>query len=262
MANNNPAAQSVGHATSALVAYEQSAFPSHFSSLPDDPAYAQALLGALVCDLAHYASANGLDFAQAVDDGRQAHAAELADQTRFTFGDQVSLRLHPGRRGLVADVRGGDDAVYLVAVPGVPYLYEERAADLEPAPPLPPISTGLPEPVQAESALVELAAHIHSKTPCIGDQARQDYESALTALSEWSGTPAYELLKALAPRITTRIRQLTAANDSGAPTTPDPVRLSEESFPEDLTNGVFSEPVARREADPEKPATAAPSQRT
>ncbi|GAA2614155.1 hypothetical protein SMC26_24060 [Actinomadura fulvescens] len=211
MTDHDAMNQRIANATRALAAYERGAFPDAPSLLPGDSHYAEAVLGALLCDLQHYADARGLDFAEVSANGRAVHDDELAEQARYQVGDQVRLRRPNGRSGTITGLQSepGQERSYFVEVPGVPYLMVEPAASLEPAPPFPRVRTALGEVTradEAEKALIKLAARNHDGlAPAAQTAHRADCARLLNALSDWSGTPQQELLQHLGPGIAHRI---------------------------------------------------------
>lgn len=240
MTDDDPNAQRIANASRALETYERSAFPGSHSALPDRT-YAQALLGAMLCDLEHYAVSHGVDFAEAIAAGRETYTDEIAAQARYQVGDQVQLRLIPKRRGTVIDVGTGldDEPVYLVRVPGLPYVHEERAVGLESAPPFPPTPVGpntITSAEHAQSTLVDLAAR---ERALLSRVERRDYEHILQSLSDWSGSTSHDLLQDLRSRISQRADELRAEEITR--TVSDGTAAADvaaEDFPVDIGSGI------------------------
>jgi hypothetical protein len=258
MNENDAMTQRITNAKRALTAYERAVFPEAPSLLPEDPLYVKAVLGALLCDLEHYADVHGIDFEAASATGRAAHDDEVAEQIRYQAGDQVRLRRPGGNCGIVAGVQGEPDGDpnYLVEIPGVPYLVTEPARRLEPAPPFPLVTTQLGEMTradQAEKALIKLAARNRGLAPATEATLRADCARLLDALSTWSGTPQRELLQdlgaGLAERITGRptprsatFRQELKQAEKPMPNSAVPdrtaARLASRDFPYEVADGI------------------------
>jgi hypothetical protein len=200
------AARRLDRATHALTAYENHAFPGKPSLLHHDGLYTQALLAALVCDLEHYAHHHGLDFACALSTGRALNAAEVAEETPYKVGDQVRLTRQHDRCGTVIgwQTTGPDpDTTFLVAVPGIPFIYAEPATHLASAPAFPPTQTALGTVHHADQA-EHLYTTITTRLPNAPEPTRHTLEHArqrlLAALSSWSGISETRLHDELAPR--------------------------------------------------------------
>ncbi|NEA28460.1 hypothetical protein [Actinomadura bangladeshensis] len=209
------AGRRLDRATHALTAYENHAFPGKPSLLHHDGFYTQALLAALVCDLEHYAHHHGLDFASALSTGLALNAAEVAEDAPYKVGDQVRLTRHDDRCGTVIgwQTTGPDadaDTAFLVAVPGIPFIYAEPAAHLAPAPAFPPTTTALGTVHHADQA-EHLYTTITTRLTDAPEPARHalehDRRRLLTALSTWSGITQTRLHDALAPHPTTSRHQ-------------------------------------------------------
>lgn len=210
------ATRRLDRATHALTAYENHAFPGKPSLLHRDGLYTQALLAALVCDLEHYAHHHGLDFASALSTGRALNASEVAEDALYKVGDQVRL-VHHDRCGTVIgwqttgpDPDAAPDTAFLVAVPGIPFIYAEPAAHLAPAPAFPPTTTALGTVHHADQA-EHLYTTITTRLTDAPEPARHalehDRKRLLAALSTWSGITQTRLHDALAPRPTTTRHQ-------------------------------------------------------
>lgn len=204
------AGRRLDRATHALTAYENHAFPGKPSLLHHEGLYTQALLAALVCDLEHYAHHHGLDFASALSTGRALNATEVAEDAPYKVGDQVRLTRQHDRCGTVIgwqttnpDADATPDTAFLVAVPGIPFIYAEPAAHLAPAPAFPPTTTALGTVHHADQA-EHLYTTITTRLPDAPEPARRtlehDRRQLLTALSTWSGITETRLHDELAPR--------------------------------------------------------------
>ncbi|OLT31877.1 hypothetical protein BJF79_08770 [Actinomadura sp. CNU-125] len=207
MTHHVPTGQ-LARAAKALQGYEHAAFPGKPTLLGRDQLYASALMAALICDLEHYAGRYGISFSSVINTGRSVHADEAAEQSFYGIGDHVRLPHHGNRCGTIIGwitTDTANDRTFLVAVPGVPNVYDEPAARLAPAPPFPATSTKLgivTRALQAESAYIDLALRIPGTPLPAQGVLRQDCQRLLAALSTWSGVPAPELLKGLNPKIT------------------------------------------------------------
>ncbi|GAA1574434.1 hypothetical protein GCM10009678_66430 [Actinomadura kijaniata] len=241
---DSPHTQQISNAKQALTAYERASLldPDN-TPHPQDPDYLRDVLSALLCDLEHLATVHGVDFAQAVATGHRIHADEVAAARIYEVGDQVQIRLIPNRRGTVIEIdEAHGESLYLVKVPGLPYLHQERAVSLEPAPPFPPVE-GVDPPVttavQAEAALVEAAAHMRPGSPMYSKYQGQT-NRLLEALSDWSGTRPNELLQDLSSKISRRGAEL----ERPARPTGNPARLAARDFPLDITEGFPADPTS------------------
>ncbi|MFC5187199.1 hypothetical protein [Actinomadura harenae] len=223
--SSDHAVQRIATVTDALRTYEHGVFGDGPSAVPGEPAYVQTLMSSLICDLEHFASANGVDFMAAAVAGHETYADEIAAARRYAVGDAVQLRHSPHRRGIISgtDDAHADHPSYLVKVPGLPYVHHEHAVALEPIGPFPPVKGMFRVAVtvdQAEAELIDAWAHLH-----LGSAApawTQTYDRALKALTAWSGCTSHELLTNLRPQIDKRIQQLRAAT----PQPEHPARLA------------------------------------
>ncbi|MEU5885191.1 hypothetical protein [Spirillospora sp. NPDC047279] len=254
---NDPNAKRIENASHALNAYETSAFSDQPSLLPGDPVYAKALLGALICDLEHYAVHHGINFTDAYAAGRGAHADEMAEHAQYRPGDEVELQNHDRRRGTVTGVRTDPDREpsYFVEVPGKPYVVADLAANLRRAPAFPETETRLGRATtasQAERLFVKLAGRAHTAERQGDLSYRPDGEKLLTALSSWSGTPVSELLRELAPNLNWNLLPEAASSVSAAPATE--ADLADDDFPVDISNGIPSTPTSASTRQPDIPA--------
>ncbi|GAA1875140.1 hypothetical protein [Actinomadura bangladeshensis] len=200
------AGRRLDRATQALAAYEKAAFPGTPSLLRRDAFYSQALLAALICDLEHYAHHHGHDFATALSTGRALNAAEAAEDAPYKVGDQVRLTREHDRCGTVIGWQTTSphaETDFLVAVPGIPFVYAEPATHLAPAPAFPPTTTVLGTVHHADQA-ERLYTTITTRLPDAPEPTRHalehDRRRLLTALSSWSGITETRLHDALAPR--------------------------------------------------------------
>ncbi|MBO2447137.1 hypothetical protein J4573_08570 [Actinomadura barringtoniae] len=281
MTDHNAMTRRIANANRAITAYEGAAFPDAPSLLPGDPTYINAVLGALLCDLEHYADLHGIDFAAASATGRAAHDDEVAEQARYQVGDQVRLRRTGGECGTITGLKAepGSEPTYLVEIPGVPYLVAEPALRLEPAPPFPRVTTQLGEATradQAEKTLIKLVARNRGLDPAAEAALRADCTRLVDALSTWSGTSQRELLHELGTGLAERITGRPARRTSGTRQEPDqpnpaaqaqPVRHAEAAhlasldFPNDIADGVPSDGVsgpAPRSAGPKQTSHSRP----
>ncbi|MEU5993337.1 hypothetical protein ABZ806_30575 [Spirillospora sp. NPDC047418] len=226
------AGRRLDRATHALTAYENDAFPGKPSLLQRDTFYTQALLAALVCDLEHYAHHHGINFTSTLSTGRALNAAEVAEDAPYKVGDQVRLTRHDDRCGTVIgwQTTGPDpDTTFLVAVPGIPFIYAEPATHLAPAPAFPPTQTALGTVHHADQA-EDLYTTITTRLANAPEPARHalehDRRRLLAALSTWSGITQTRLHDALAPHPTPSRHQPTdttaAATDSYTDINPSP----------------------------------------
>lgn len=211
---DDPAVQRIASVTETLRTFERHLFGDGPSAVPGEQAYVQTLMSALMCDLEHFASANGVSFEEAAVAGHETYADEIAAARRYAIGDAVQLRHSPHRRGIISgiDDAHAKDPSYLVRVPGLPYVHHERAVALEPVGSFPPVKGMFRVAVtvdQAEAELIDAWAHLH-----LGSAApawTQTYDRVLRALTAWSGSTSYELLTNLRPQINERVQQLRAA---------------------------------------------------
>ncbi|TDD84312.1 hypothetical protein [Actinomadura rubrisoli] len=81
MTHNDASTRRIARATQALEAYEQTVFPNEPSLLQHDPLYTEAFLSALICDLEHYATGQGITFSGVLSTARSINAEEVAEQT-------------------------------------------------------------------------------------------------------------------------------------------------------------------------------------
>lgn len=238
---NTTISEHVQNAEHALDAYQRHALNEHLPS-PPDRRHADALIGALVGDLKHYADACGLDFAEILANARAAYTAELSDQTRYAIGDEVRLITHPQRCGTITNitVQNGEQ-LHHVHVAGVPYTHAELAADIEPANPFPLVPTSLgviTTARQAEATLVEFAIRARHETGAGSDPtAKAACDRLITALTWWSGTTHHELAKEISPRIA---QQIIESRTAEVMADESPVRLARQGFPYDLRDGIPS----------------------
>ncbi len=213
----------------ALKAYEQTAFPSEPSLLQHDGRYAQALLGALMCDLEHYARSQRIDFSAAVTTGHAINLEESAEA--YKIGDQVRLDRHEGRCGTIIGWHTADQTCFLIDVPGLP-TYAEPAAHLSPAPPFPQVNTSLgmvTRADQAECAYLQLTTR--PPLPLMPSELDGERRALLTSLSAWSGVPETRLLQELAP---------------AAPQRPLAAGSAIADFPHDIGTGIPPSPGSTR----------------
>ncbi|MEV5574511.1 hypothetical protein AB0L06_31135 [Spirillospora sp. NPDC052269] len=223
--SDDPAVKRIAAATEALRTYERRVFGDGPSAVPGERTYVQTLMSALLCDLEHFAPANGVSFMEAAVAGHETYADEIAAARRYAIGDAVQLRHSPHRRGIISgiDDAHAEDPSYLVRVPGLPYVHHEHAVALEPVGSFPPVKGMFRAAVtvdQAEAELIDAWAHLH-----LGSAApawTQTYDRVLKALTAWSGSTSHELLTNLKPQINERVRQLRAA----VPLQEHPARLA------------------------------------
>ncbi|NKZ03317.1 hypothetical protein [Actinomadura latina] len=196
----------IDRATNALTAYERDAFPGKPSLLRRDAFYAEALLAALVCDLEHYAHHHGINFASAISTGRALNALEVAEDAPYKVGDQVRLIRQHDRCGTVIgwQTTSPDTEVsFLVAVPGIPFIYAEPAAHLASAPAFPPTQTLLGtvhHADQAEQLYISITTRLADALEPARHTLEHDRRRLLAALSSWSGIPQTRLHDELTPR--------------------------------------------------------------
>ncbi|MEU8346660.1 hypothetical protein AB0C74_33615 [Spirillospora sp. NPDC048832] len=216
------ATRRIDRATRALTAYENDAFPGKPSLLHRDAFYTQALLAALMCDLEHYAHHHGLDFASALSTGRALNAAEVAEDAPYKVGDQVRLTRQDGRCGTVIgwQTTGPDTEVsFLVAVPGIPFIYAEPAAHLAAAPDFPPTQTILGtvhHADQAEQLYITITTRLPDAPEPTQNALEHDRRRLLATLSSWSGITQTRLHHELAPRPTGSRHQPTDTRAAAA----------------------------------------------
>ncbi|MFA1551739.1 hypothetical protein [Actinomadura chokoriensis] len=196
----------IERAVHALIAYEHDAFPGKPSLLQRDPFYAEALLAALLCDLEHYASHHGINFSDVLSTGRAINASEVAEDTPYKIGDQARLTHQHNRCGTVIGwqtISPDTETSFLVAVPGVPYVYAEPATRLAPAPDFPPTHTivgAVHHADQAEQLYITMTTRLTDASGPIRAALEHDRKKLLAALSSWSGITETRLHDALAPR--------------------------------------------------------------
>ncbi|URM97363.1 hypothetical protein LUW76_25090 [Actinomadura madurae] len=239
----------IDRATHALTAYEHDAFPGTPSLLQRDHFYTEALLTALICDLEHYANHHGIHFSGVVSTGRAINAEEVSQDAPFKVGDQACLTRQDDRCGTVIgwQTTGPDaETCYLIAVPGIPYIYAEPAAHLAPAPAFPPTETILGTVRHADQA-EQLYINITTKLPDAPEPTRRalelDRQRLLAALSSWSRIPATRLHNELTPRPTsTRHRP------------PDPQPAAAD-FPAEIEEALHVTPPATHTCD-QQPSSA------
>lgn len=198
-------ARRIDRATHALTTYENDAFPGKPSLLHRDTFYTQALLAALVCDLEHYAHHHGINFTSALSTGRALNASEVAEDAPYKVGDQVRLTRQDDRCGTVIgwQTTGPDtETCFLVAVPGIPFIYAEPAAHLAPAPDFPPTQTILgtvQHADQAEQLYITITTRLPDAPESTQTALEHDRRRLLAALSSWSGITQTRLHHELAP---------------------------------------------------------------
>ncbi|MEU8804046.1 hypothetical protein [Spirillospora sp. NPDC048819] len=196
----------IDRATHALTAYEHDAFPGKPSLLQHDAFYAEALLAALLCDLEHYASHHGIDFSGVLSTGRAINASEVAEDAPYKIGDQARLTRQHDRCGTVIGwqtTSPDSETSFLVAVPGIPYVYAEPAAHLAPAPDFPATQTILGtihHADQAEQLYITITARLADTPDSTRHTLESDRRRLLAALSSWSGITETRLHNELAPR--------------------------------------------------------------
>jgi hypothetical protein len=244
------ATRRIDRATHALTAYENDAFPGKPSLLHRDTFYTQALLAALVCDLEHYAQHHGINFASALSTGRALNAAEVAEDAAYKVGDQVRLTRQDGRCGTVIGwqtTSPDTETSFLVAVPGIPFIYAEPATHLAAAPDFPPTQTILGTVQHADQA-GQLYITITTRLPDAPEPTRtaleHDCQRLLAALSSWSGITQTRLHDELAPRPT-----------AGGHRPPD-TRAATADFPTDINQSLpapAAPPVHSRDKPPPHP---------
>ena len=199
-------AKRIERATHTLTVYELDAFPGKPSLLQRDPFYTEALLAALVCDLEHYANYHGINFSGVVSTGRALNAEEVSEDAPYKPGDQVRLTRQDDRCGTVIgwQTTGPDDeTTYLVAVPGIPYIYAEPATYLAPAPAFPPTETILGtvnSADQAEQLYINVTKQLPNAPASTRPKLEHDCQRLLAVLSSWSGVSASRLHNELVPR--------------------------------------------------------------
>ncbi|MDL4770731.1 hypothetical protein [Actinomadura xylanilytica] len=101
MRDTCPNALHVDNAAHALRAYEQDVFRNEMSALDGDASYTKALISGLLCDMEHLATAQGIDFAEAVATGHELYADEIAVHVHHQLGPQArgtALRQQGPRR--------------------------------------------------------------------------------------------------------------------------------------------------------------------
>ncbi|MEU8305965.1 hypothetical protein AB0C84_20635 [Actinomadura sp. NPDC048955] len=202
----------IDRATHALIAYELDAFPGKPSLLQRDPFYSEALLAALVCDLEHYANHHGINFSGIVSTGRALNAEEVSEDAPYKPGDHVCLTRQHDYCGTVIgwQTTGTDEETsYLVAVPGIPYIYAEVATHLAPAPAFPPTETILGtvhSADQAEQLYFNIVKQLPNAPASTRPKLEHDRQRLLDALSSWSGISVSRLHNELAPRPATARR--------------------------------------------------------
>ncbi|MFA1546121.1 hypothetical protein [Actinomadura chokoriensis] len=201
-------AKRIERATRTLTAYELDAFPGKPSLLQRDPFYTEALLAALVCDLEHYANHHGINFSAVISTGRALNAEEVSEDAPYKPGDQARLTRQDDRCGTVIGWQTTgthDETSYLIAVPGIPYIYAEPATYLAPAPAFPPTETIL-GPVhsadQAEQLYITLTNRLPHTPASNRPKLEHDRQQVLAALSSWSGVPESRIHDELLPHST------------------------------------------------------------
>ncbi|WUH97672.1 hypothetical protein OHR68_29695 [Spirillospora sp. NBC_00431] len=209
------ATRRVDRATHALTAYELDAFPGKPSLLKRDAFYTEALLAALICDLEHYTHHHDIDFSAVLKAGHAINTQEVAQDTHYKVGDQARLPRQDDRCGTVIGwqtTAPDAEPYFLIAVPGIPYIYAESAAHLAPAPGFPPIQTTLGtvhHADQAEQLYISITTHLPNAPDSTRQTLEHDRQRLLAALSSWSGISETRLHNELAPRPPTPNRQPT-----------------------------------------------------
>lgn len=203
----------IDRATRALTAYELDAFPGKPSLLKRDTFYTETLLAALICDLEHYTHHHGINFSAVLKAGRAINAQETTQNTQYKVGDQARLTRQDDRCGTVIGwqtTNPDTETCFLIAVPGIPYIYAESAAHLAPAPDFPPTQTILGtvhHADQAEQLYISITTHLPNAPDSTRPTLEHDRQRLLTALSSWSGIPETRLHNELTPRVPTPNRQ-------------------------------------------------------
>jgi len=199
-------AEQIERAARAMQAYAQAAFPDEPSLLERGPLHTRSVLTALVRDLEHYATQNGLTFTGSVSGVPPRDTAQDGDQAAFEVGDQVQLTHHLDRCGTIIGWETTDpdgETTYIVEVPGLPYLHAETPTRLVPAPPFPatPTSQGaVTRADQAEQTYIDLIARLKEAAEPARHALEQDCRNLLNTLSDWSGISYTQLRTELTTR--------------------------------------------------------------